>query len=41
MYIFFEIATRGGVLHIFSGYSKANYRFLKSYDPKQELEHII
>ena len=41
MYIFFEIGTRGGVLRIFSGYSKANNRFLKSYDPKQELEHII
>ena len=32
MYIFFEI---------FNGYSKANNKYLKSYDPKQESKHII
>ena len=32
---------RGGVSYISNRYSKANNRYLKSYDPKQESIHII
>ena len=35
MYIFFEKGTRG------ISYSSDRYRYLKSYDPKRESEHII
>ena len=31
---------RGGVFYISKRYSKANNKYLKSYDPKQELKHI-
>ena len=41
MYIFFEKATRGRVSHISNRYSKANDKYLKSYDPKQESKRII
>ena len=41
MYIFFEKGTRGGVSYISNRYSKANNKYLKSYDPKQESKHII
>ena len=41
MYIFFEKGTRGGISYILNRYSKANNKYLKSYDPKQELKHII
>ena len=41
MYIFFEKSMRSGVFCIFNRYSKANKKYLKSYDPKQELKHII
>ena len=34
MYIFFEKNTRSGVSYIFNTYSKANNKYLKSYDPK-------
>ena len=40
MYIFFEKGTRGGISFISNRYSKANNRYLKSYDPKQESNHI-
>ena len=40
MYIFFEKVTRGGVSYISNGYSKAKNKYLKSYYPKQESEHI-
>ena len=32
---------RGGVFYISRKYSKANNNYLKSYNPKQELKHII
>ena len=41
MYIFFEKGKRGGVSYISNRYSKANNKYLKSYDPKQESKHII
>ena len=40
MYIFFEKGARGGISYIFSRYSKATNKYLKSYDPKQESKHI-
>ena len=41
MYIFFEKGTRGGIFYIFNRYSKANNKYLKYYDPKQESKYII
>ena len=41
MYIFFEKGTRGGIYYISYRYSKANNKYLKSYDPKQESKYII
>ena len=41
MYIFFEKVTRGGISYISNRYSKANNKYLKSYDLKQVLKHII
>ena len=41
MYIFFEEDTRGEISYISNIYSEANNKHLKSYDPKQELKHII
>ena len=41
MYIFFEKGTRGGTSYISNRYSKANNKYLKYYDPKQESKHII
>ena len=35
-YIFFEKGMRGGVSYISNIYSKPNYKYLKSYDPKQD-----
>ena len=40
IYIFFERGTRGGISNISNRYSKANNKYLKSYDPKQESKHI-
>ena len=40
MYIFFEKGTRGGISYITNRYSKANNKYLKSCDPKQESKHI-
>ena len=31
----------GGISNIFSRYIKANNRYLKTYEPKQESKHII
>ena len=41
MYIFFEKVTRAGISYISNRYRKANNKYLKSYDPKQESKHII
>ena len=41
MYIFFEKGMRGGVSYISNRYSKANNKYLKSYDAKQGSKHII
>ena len=41
MYIFFERDMSGIVSYISDRYSKASNKFFKSYDPKQELKHII
>ena len=40
MYIFFEKGTRGGGSYISNRYSKANNKYLKSFDQKQESKHI-
>ena len=41
MYTFFEKETKGGISYISNRYSKANNKYLKSYDPKEEAKHII
>ena len=40
MYFFFEKGMRGDVSSIPKRYSKANNKYLKHYDPKQEFTHI-
>ena len=41
MYIIFEEGTRGEISYISNRYGKANNKYLKSYNPKQESKHII
>ena len=41
MRMFFGKGTRGGISYISNRYNKANHKYLKSYDPKQESKHII
>ena len=40
MYIFFKKGTRSENSYISNRYCKANTKFLKSYDPKQESKYI-
>ena len=41
MDIFFEKGIRGGISYISNRYNKANNKYLKSYDSKEESKHII
>ena len=41
MFVFFEKDTRGGISYTFNRYSKTNNKYLRSYDPKQELLYIL
>ena len=41
IYIFYEKGIRSGISYISYRYSKANNNYLKCYDPKQELKHVI
>ena len=42
MCLFFEKDMGGRVSYISNGYSsKANYKYLKYYDPKQESKHMV
>ena len=41
MHIFIEKGMRNGLSYISNRHSKANNKYLKSYDPKQESKHII
>ena len=40
-YLIFEKDMRGGVSYISKRYSKANNKYLNSYDPNQKWKHII
>ena len=41
MYVFFKNGTRNGGTYISRRYSNANHKYLKSYDPNQESNHIL
>ena len=41
MYLFLEKDMRGGVSYVSKRYSKSKNNYLKSYNPKQESNHII
>ena len=41
IYLFLEKGMRGRVSYNFKIYIKANNKYLKSYDSKQESKHII
>ena len=41
MYIFFGKGKRGRISYIFNRHSKANNKYLKSYDQKQESKHVL
>ena len=40
MYIFFEKVTKSRISYISNRYCKANNKYLKSYDQKQESKHV-
>ena len=39
-YVFIEKRLRGGISHIFKGYTKANNKYLNDYDPKKRSTFI-
>ena len=41
IYIFFEKGTGGDISCTTNRYRKANNKYLKSYDPKQESKHYV
>ena len=41
MQMFSEKGMRDGAFYISREYSKTNNKYLKSYNPKQELKHIL
>ena len=41
IYIFFEKGDGGGIFYISNRYSKANRKYLKPYNSKQESKHIL
>ena len=41
MYLFIEIAMRGGISHIAKRYSKANNKYMKDYDNTEETIYIM
>ena len=41
VHLLFEKGMRGRASYISKRYSKANSEYLKCYDPKEELKHII
>ena len=41
MYILLKKGTRGGISYISSRFSKANNKYFKSFDPKEESKRII
>ena len=41
LYMFFEKGMSSGVSCISNRYIKANNKYLKSYDPKEESKHVI
>ena len=41
MYMFFEKGKRGGISYISDRYTRANNKYLKSYNPKQESKRYI
>ena len=41
LYLFFEKGMRSGVSYISKRYSKANNKYVKSYDPKQKSKHVM
>ena len=40
-FIFFGKGTRDRISYISNKFSKANNKYLKSHDPKQELKHLM
>ena len=40
MFMFFEKGTRSRIFYISQRYCKANNKYLKFFDPKQESKHI-
>ena len=41
IHIFFEKGSKGGPFYISNRYSKANNKYLKYYDPKEQPRHIM